>query len=165
MIQRALLMATSTLLACRLLHQTGAQYSAAAKTRAFVPARHQISETLGVAFPKFCLKQHGPCAPRVQLSCGLASLVDWELELLSCGTIILWRSGWQTLSAFKSRLTTFLFDKTRSYYMLVPRDIPCCTSFFPLLLILQVLLHCSLDLIWDVWAKQQPLVLKSNSCS
>ena len=73
MIRRALFIATSTLLACGLLHQTGAQYSAAEKTRAWVdirsvlaeapqvvPARRRIRATLDVTLAltssRCCLK-------------------------------------------------------------------------------------------------------------
>ena len=64
MVRRELLMATSTFLTCRLLLQTGAQYSAAENTRAcveirsvlaeaprVVPTRRRMSETLDVTFP------------------------------------------------------------------------------------------------------------------
>ena len=73
MIRRALLIATSTIFVCGLLLHTGAQYSAAEKTRALVdtrsvlavapqvvPARRRISATLDIVFARTssrcCLK-------------------------------------------------------------------------------------------------------------
>ncbi|KAK0144358.1 hypothetical protein N1851_017284 [Merluccius polli] len=74
MVRSAMFMATSTFLECGLLHQAGAQYSAAEKTRAcveirstladapqLVPARRRISETLddtlAVTSSRCCLKE------------------------------------------------------------------------------------------------------------